>query len=497
MAENVLVMRGICKSFGGVPVLKNVDFTLQKGMIHALVGGNGAGKSTLMKIMSGVYSCDSGSITVNSVTRHITSPNVAREMGIKMIFQELSLVPTLTVAENIFLNHEKTKRGFMDSAAMQREAKELLHRIGVDIDVKKTVSDLDVGVCQLIEIAKAISTSFSVLIMDEPTASLTEEETQNLFSIMRKLKQEGVSIVYISHRLKEVLEIADEISVLRDGNIVRHDTVDHFRMEDLIEDIIGKGSNARFQYISRDEEILPELMLRVEDLGWHGNPNRISFDVKKGEVVGLVGLLGSGRTEIVETLFGIRKQSGCRIYVDGQLVQSRNVSEAIANGFALIPEDRRRQGLTLIHSLESNVSLPNLKKLCGRLFLRPRNVKRYASEAIEEFGVKANSPSDPISSLSGGNQQKIVIAKWFKKEPKILLMDEPTAGVDIGAKTEIIRIIRSFAKEKKSVLFISSELSEVLAICDRIIVLKNGQIQKTIMRNEIHSEEELQHAVQM
>ena len=208
MAENVLVMRGICKSFGGVPVLKNVDFTLQKGMIHALVGGNGAGKSTLMKIMSGVYSCDSGSITVNSVTKHITSPNVAREMGIKMIFQELSLVPTLTVAENIFLNHEKTKRGFMDSAAMQREAKELLHRIGVDIDVKKTVSDLDVGVCQLIEIAKAISTSFSVLIMDEPTASLTEEETQNLFSIMRKLKQEGVSIVYISHRLKEVLEIA-------------------------------------------------------------------------------------------------------------------------------------------------------------------------------------------------------------------------------------------------------------------------------------------------
>ena len=283
MAENVLVMRGICKSFGGVPVLKNVDFTLQKGMIHALVGGNGAGKSTLMKIMSGVYSCDSGSITVNSVTKHITSPNVAREMGIKMIFQELSLVPTLTVAENIFLNHEKTKRGFMDSAAMQREAKELLHRIGVDIDVKKTVSDLDVGVCQLIEIAKAISTSFSVLIMDEPTASLTEEETQNLFSIMRKLKQEGVSIVYISHRLKEVLEIADEISVLRDGNIVRHDTVDHFRMEDLIEDIIGKGSNARFQYISRDEEISPELMLRVEDLGWHGNPNRISFDVKKGE----------------------------------------------------------------------------------------------------------------------------------------------------------------------------------------------------------------------
>lgn len=425
MAENVLVMRGICKSFGGVPVLKNVDFTLQKGMIHALVGGNGAGKSTLMKIMSGVYSCDSGSITVNSVTKHITSPNVAREMGIKMIFQELSLVPTLTVAENIFLNHEKTKRGFMDSAAMQREAKELLHRIGVDIDVKKTVSDLDVGVCQLIEIAKAISTSFSVLIMDEPTASLTEEETQNLFSIMRKLKQEGVSIVYISHRLKEVLKIADEISVLRDGNIVRHDTADHFRMEDLIEDIIGKGSNARFQYISRDEEISSELMLRVEDLGWHGNPNRISFDVKKGEVVGLVGLLGSGRTEIVETLFGIRKQSGCRIYVDGQLVQSRNVSEAIANGFALIPEDRRRQGLTLIHSLESNVSLPNLKKLCGRLFLRPRNVKRYASEAIEEFGVKANGPSDPISSLSGGNQQKIVIAKWFKKEPKILLMDEP------------------------------------------------------------------------
>lgn len=496
MAENVLTMTDICKSFGGVPVLKNVNFSLNRGRIHALVGGNGAGKSTLMKIMTGVYACDSGEIFINGEKKRITSLNVAREYGIKMIFQELSLVPTLTVAENIYLNHEKKRGKFVDQRAMERGARKLLEEMGVFVDVKKRVSELDVGICQLVEIAKALSSNFSVLVMDEPTASLTEEETKNLFQIMRGLKEKGVSIVYISHRLKEILEIADEISVLRDGMIVRSEPTAQFTMEALIEDIIGKREGGQFQYVDRKNEISDEIMMEVKDLTWEGNPNRISFDVRKGEVLGLVGLLGSGRTEVVETLFGIRKPEGVRITVDGKTVNNKNVECAIKNGFALVPEDRRRQGLVLMHSIQENTILPSLKSMCGKLFLNRRKYNRYANECIKEFNVKANGIQDPMISLSGGNQQKVVIAKWLKKQPKVLLMDEPTAGVDIGAKTEIIKIIRNFVKNGRSVIFISSELSEVMAICDRIIILKDGKVQGTVMRKEIQTEEELQHAVQ-
>lgn len=497
MTENVLSMTDICKSFGGVPVLKGVNFSLNRGSIHALVGGNGAGKSTLMKIMTGVYACDSGEISVNGETKKIQNPNVAREYGIKMIFQELSLIPTLTVAENIYLNHEIKRGVFVDKKAMEEAADRLLTEMGVSVDVKKRVSELDVGICQLIEIAKALSTNFSVLVMDEPTASLTEEETGKLFEIMRRLKEKGASIVYISHRLKEVLEIADEISVLRDGRVVRNDAADAFTMESLIDDIIGKRDGNQFRYVDRSDEICDEIMLDVQDLTWDGNPNRISFSVRKGEVVGLVGLLGSGRTEVVETLFGIRKQKGARITIDGKTVHNRGIADAIGNGFALIPEDRRRQGLILMHSIRENAILPSLAMLCRGCLLNIKNCNAWSEECITEFNVKANGIHDSMMSLSGGNQQKIVIAKWFKKRPKVLLMDEPTAGVDIGAKTEIIKIIRKFVKEKRSVIFISSELSEVLAICDRIIILKDGKIKGTVARTEIKTEEELQHAVQV
>jgi len=496
MAETVLSMNHINKSFGGVPVLKNVDFSIKKGSIHALVGGNGAGKSTLMKIMTGVYSCDNGTVTVNGEEKKITKPNIARDSGIRMIFQELSLIPTLSVVENIFLNHEIKKGAFVDKKEMNAKAQELLDEIGVKVDVNKRVGNLEIGICQLIEIAKALSSAFSVLIMDEPTASLTEEETQNLFQIMRNLQKKGASIVYISHRLKEVLEISDEITVLRDGEVIRTDSNSAFSMESLIGDIIGKNEASDFEYIEREGQILDEVMLRVENLSWEENHNKISFEVKKGEVVGLVGLLGSGRTEIVEALFGIRKHKGTQIYVDGKEVRIRNVQDAVENGIALIPEDRRTQGLTLTHSIMDNTILPNLKQLTKGGFLHLKHCRQMSEECISEFNVKANGVNDMMLNLSGGNQQKVVIGKWFATEPKVILMDEPTAGVDIGAKTEIIELIRRFVERQKSVVFISSELSEVLGVCDRVIVLKDGGITQEIRRSTIHNEEELQHAVQ-
>lgn len=496
MAEKVLEMLNICKNFGGVQVLKNVNFNLSKGKIHALIGGNGAGKSTLMKIMTGVYSCDSGQIVINGEAKKITNPNIARDCGIKMIFQELSLVPTLTVAENIYLNHELKKNGVIEKKKMEQAAKELLADIGINVDVSKKVFELEVGVCQLIEIAKALSTEFSVLVMDEPTASLTEEETKNLFRIMRNLKDKGVSIVYISHRLKEVLEIADEITVLRDGCVVSTLDKSEFTMEGLIVHIVGKSESNNFSYLNRDTKISDRAILEVENLSWPGNPNAVSFKIKAGEVLGLVGLLGSGRTEIVETLFGIRKQRNARILLDGKEVRIKNVRDAINKGIALIPEDRRTQGLTLMHSIMENIILPNLHSYSPGGILKLKKCRVVAKECIDEFKIKATGINDKMLSLSGGNQQKVVISKWFKSVPKVLLMDEPTAGVDIGAKTEIIDIIRKFTSQQRSVVFISSELSEVMAICDRVLVVKNGRIEQEILRREINTEEELQHAIQ-
>jgi ribose transport system ATP-binding protein len=349
---------------------------------------------------------------------------------------------------------------------------------------------------QLIEIAKAIRGTSAILVMDEPTASLTEEETQNLFRIMRNLKTKGVSIVFISHRLKEVLEIADEITVLRNGEIVKNGVNEEYDMETLIELIVGQGKGRQMIYRQNHSLVPDEYILKVDNLTWDGNPNKISFTLRTGEVLGIVGLLGSGRTEIVETLFGLRHNKDVKIYIEGKQVKISNVRDAVKEGIALIPENRRDQGISLMHDILNNIMIPNLSTLQRMGFLDIRKSKTITKDCISEFSIKTKSIEDKASSLSGGNQQKVVIAKWFKTNPKILLMDEPTAGVDIGAKTEIIEIIRNFVEHQRSVIFISSEFSEVMAICDRIIVLKNGKILQELYRDDIQVEEELQHAVQ-
>lgn len=499
MGKAILEMKGINKSFGNVSVLKDVDFTLQEGEVHALVGGNGAGKSTLMKIMTGVYSLDSGEIYINGERKNIQNTKDAKENGIAMIFQELSLVPTMTIAENIFLGEEITKTGFRDVSAMNKRAKEILNDLGIFINPELKVNQLSVGMSQMIEIAKAISKNARILVLDEPTASLSDSETVQLFRIIRQLKENGVSMVYISHRMNEILSISDAVTILRDGKKIITDNIENLDLDKIISHLVGgEASQKKFEWVEREYDANKDLILKVKNLKISDKIQNISFELQKGEILGIAGLMGSGRTEILETLFGIRKKLGGTIELLGKEININSSQDAIRYGFALIPEDRRRQGLVLGHSVKSNAILPYLRNLLiGKTYLISEKASNeLANDDIKRLNIKTDSIHKRINLLSGGNQQKVVIAKWLNMNPKIMMLDEPTAGVDIGAKTEIIEIIRKFADEGKGVIFVSSELTELLSICDRIITIFDGRITGSILRKNINSEEELQNAIQ-
>lgn len=496
MSEYIITLEKIRKAFFGVTVLNEVDFRLRQGSVHALVGGNGAGKSTLMKILIGVYSHDGGTIKINDQETVIDNYNMAREKGISLIFQELSLVPDLTVAENIFLNRELKKGVVRDIKEMNRKARELLEGLGIDINPEEKIKNLGVGLCQLVEIAKALSVDSSVLVMDEPTASLTEKETEILFQIIEKLKEKGVSIVYISHRMNEIFKVADEISVLRDGKMVITEKTKNLDMKMLIDYMIGKNVEKAMEWEERKTPVGDEVLLEVEHISLGDTLQDITFELRRGEILGLAGLMGSGRTEIVETLFGLHKPDGGEIRLKGERVSFRNVRQAIEHGVVLVPEDRRLQGLILMHSVKDNMALPNLPGLTKNGVVNPRRVNQLSQEGIEELNVKTDGLNTKISNLSGGNQQKVVIAKWLKTDPQLLMMDEPTAGVDVGSKGEIINMVRNFAEQHKSVIFISSEIPEMLSVCDRIIVLRDGKVTGEFLHSEIESEEVLQHAIQ-
>lgn len=496
MSEFVLEMKGIKKSFA-VPVLKGVDFSLKKGEVHALVGGNGAGKSTLMKIMTGVYSKDAGEILINGNTASIQSIHDAGKYGIAMIFQELSLIQTMTVAENIFLGEEVTKNGFRDTAYMNRRAKEVLDNLGIDVGPDTVVGNLSVGMSQMIEIAKAISKNAKILVLDEPTASLSDSETEYLFRLIAELKEQGVSMVYISHRMNEILRIADSVTILRDGVIAHTDQIKNMDLDKIIMHMLGTGEGSRFHWVERMyDEDAPDL-LTVEHLKVNDKISDICFSLKPGEILGFAGLMGSGRTEILETLFGRRKMQGGTVKINGSPVRIKNTQDAIRSGLALIPEDRRKQGLVLIHSVKENAILPKVSKLCRRkIWVDEKAADTMVEGNVKELKVVTDGIHKRINLLSGGNQQKIVVAKWLNMQPDIIMLDEPTAGVDIGAKAEIIELIRGFADEGKGVIFVSSELTELMAVCDRIIVLFNGRITGSLSRKEIKEEEELQYAIQ-
>lgn len=493
--DPILEMRNVEKSFGAIPVLRKVNFTLRRGEVHALMGGNGAGKSTLMKILTGVYLKDSGSISIESRPVAIASPNDAKRAGIAMIFQEFSLVPTLTVAQNIFLNREPRKGSFfLNDRAARKMARAVLQDLGEDLDPDTPVSELSAGMMQMVEIAKALSQNAKILIMDEPIASLSEHETRTLFKIVRRLKAAGISIVYISHRMAEIFELCDRVTVLRDGEIKITQDCKNLTIPELVDHMLGSSSASAFAWQDRQIVFSDAPVLKVSNVCLPPRVRDVSFDVHPGEIVGLAGLMGSGRTEIAEAIFGRRAPTSGAIAIDGKPIARQR--DAIAAGVALVPEDRRRMGLVLDHSVQSNIMLPNLDLFRRGAFVSDGNAADVVRKMIDRFQIKTDSPAKVSRLLSGGNQQKIVISKWLARKPRLLILDEPTIGVDIGAKGEITTQIRELAKAGTAILIISSELEELLAVSDRLLILHDGRIVQDIQRRDVQSEEELHHAVQ-
>jgi len=495
-APAAVELKGIVKGFNGNPVLHGVDFDLRTGEVHALMGGNGAGKSTLMKILQGVYTADAGTISVAGTPVQIRSPQDAKNAGIGMVFQEFSLIPTLTVAQNIFLTNEPRKGGLLDDREAERRAHLLFADMGVDIDPRATVSKLSTGYWQLTEIAKALSQNVRVLILDEPTAALTVSETQALFELLRTLKSRGISLIYISHRMEEIFQIADRITVLRDGQRVLTAATSELTMHQLVEQIVGRKVEGAFVWKERAITRTGTPLLDVQHLRAGPRVQDVSFQLHAGEILGLAGLMGSGRTELVRALFGIDRIQSGQVSVRGRRLAIRSPQDALGAGICLVPEDRRAQGLVLGHTVKDNLLLPLLGGLQRNGLIDDRAGDRLVESYVESMQIKTDSIHKIIRLLSGGNQQKVVIAKWLASKPDILLMDEPTAGVDIGAKTEILDVIRRLADEGKGVIVISSEFTELLAVADRVLVMRNGTVTQEIDRRNIESEETLEQAVQ-
>jgi ribose transport system ATP-binding protein len=499
-------MRGIHKSFDGVPVLKDVDFDVAPGEVHALAGGNGAGKSTLMKILQGVYSKDSGEIEVDGRAVDLTSTHDARAVGIGMVFQEFSLVPTLTVAQNIFLGVEPLASGLIRDKEAVARAREVFDRMEVDVDPTATVGRLGTAYWQLTEIAKALAQDARVLIMDEPTASLAKHEADSLFDLVGRLRARGMSVIYISHRMDEVFRIADRITILRDGRHLLTERLSDLTPAQVVEGIVGQQLEGEMQYRTRPghpdaaghaadhADVAPALELRGVTAG--PRVQGVSFAIRPGEIVGLAGLMGSGRTELARALFGIDPITAGEVLVRGRAVELTSPRRAIAAGIAMIPEDRRAQGLVLDHSVRDNLLLPLLGRFRTGPLVDDRAARATARELIQRFRIKVADDSRAVRRLSGGNQQKVVIAKWLGTDPAVLIMDEPTAGVDIGTKTEILETIRGLADEGMGVLVISSEYSELLAVSDRVVVLREGAVHRVLARADIPDEQSLQLSVQ-
>ncbi|MBN8252677.1 sugar ABC transporter ATP-binding protein [Priestia flexa] len=497
MDQPILEMKNINKAFNGITVLNKVNFSVKKGEVHALMGGNGAGKSTLMKILTGVYTADSGDILIEGKPVSIKSFDDAKANKISMIFQEFSLVPTLTVAQNIFLTREdKTSLGLLNDKECEKKTEVLLKELGVDIRPSDVVQNLGVGYWQMTEIAKALSQEAKILIMDEPTSSLTQTETEVLFKFINQLKAKGYAIIYISHRMDEIFEICDRITILRDGQYITTEDCSETDLDTVIQYIVGQEFDQAFEYQEREYSKEAPPIFEVKNVSAGEKVQNINLKIQPGEIVGIAGLMGSGRTELVRCLFGIDSIDSGEIYVDGKKRSINSAKDAIDAGIALIPEDRRVQGLVLEHSVKDNMILPILSKVNKGLFIDNKKANEISNQLVKKLNVKTDDIFKKSGLLSGGNQQKIVLAKWLANHPTVLLLDEPTIGVDIGAKTEIIDIIRELAVNGKAILVISSEIPELLAMSDRVLVMHQGKIKKELQRTEIKSEEDLQYAIQ-
>lgn len=479
-------MRGIDKSFGGNAVLKNAGFVLDHGEIHALMGENGAGKSTLMKILTGVYTKDAGQVIVDGKEVCYKNPQEAEKAGIVFIHQELNVLFDLTVEENMFLGKEiKMPLGICNKKAMRAEVKKILDKLGVDIDPGQRMNELSVGQQQMIEIAKALMVDAQVIIMDEPTAALTQSETTVLFEVVNSLREKGVSIVYISHRMEEIFELCDRITVLRDGSYIGTKRIAETDMNDVVKMMIGREIGER--YPARNAKI-GDVVFEVKGLTCPGVFDKVSFQVRAGEVLGVSGLMGAGRTEIMQAIFGNMPHVSGEIFINGQKVQNKNPQEAMKNGIGFITEDRKVEGLMLEESIMKNISIANLKRISRNGVMHKKAEEELVKRGIEEVHIKCFGPQHECSNLSGGNQQKVVFAKWIYTNPKVLILDEPTRGVDIGAKKEIYSIINELAEKGVAIIMVSSELPEVLGMSDRVLIVREGLVKGILSREEANQE---------
>ena len=481
-----ILMKDIQKSFGSNRVLTGAEIDLKAGEVHALMGENGAGKSTLMKILTGVYTKDSGKILVDDREVTFKSPKEAEENGILFIYQELNVLYDLTVEENIFLNKEiKGKLGICKSKEMQKKTQEALENLGVSISPKAVMASLSVGQQQMIEICKALMADAKVIIMDEPTAALTETETRTLFRVIEKLKKKGVSIIYISHRMEEIFEICDRITVMRDGAYIGTKAVQDTNMNELVKMMIGREIGER--YSQRNCKI-GDVIFKVDHLGLDGVFEDVSFCVHAGEVLGVGGLMGAGRTEIMQSIFGNIPYQRGTIAINGKEVKIKKPKDAIDRGIGYITEDRKVEGLMLEKSIQENIALTNLETISRHSTINKEMEESLCQKGIQDFNIKCFGKNTVSGNLSGGNQQKIVLAKWISRNPNILILDEPTRGVDIGAKKEIYNIINALADKGVAVIMISSELPELLGMSDRIMVVREGRITGVIGKKEANQE---------
>jgi ribose transport system ATP-binding protein len=487
--KTLLEVKNITKKFSGVTALRDVNLKLVPGKVLALIGENGAGKSTLLKIMSGIHKEYEGTIVYKDQSVQFSNPKDAQDLGISIIHQELNLIPHLTVTQNIFLGRELTNRlGIFERDKMNRKTKELLLSLKLDVDPSTMVSSLKVGQQQIVEIAKALLTNSAVVFMDEPTSALGENEAEILFQIIDQLRSDGKVIVYISHKLDELFTIADDFVVLRDGELVGQGSIDSISRDELINMMAGREVtiNKKEKRKSSDDYIL-----RVRDMSLQNpeNPDRpilqnINFEVYRGEILGIYGLMGAGRTELCETLFGLNKSSGGTIVLDGKQITCRNPGHAIDAGIVLVPEDRKQDGIFAGLSVAKNISLTVLDKVSKLGLLNKKKESQLYDKHVDTLNIRVQSESQLIKTLSGGNQQKVVLAKWIERDPKLLILDEPTRGIDVNAKNEIYELISNLANSGISIIVVSSEIPEILSVSDRVLVMSEGQITASFTSEE-------------
>ncbi|MDN3019421.1 sugar ABC transporter ATP-binding protein [Paenibacillus sp. BSR1-1] len=491
MGAALLTISNISKRFSGVQALGGVDFNLYAGEVHALVGENGAGKSTLMKVIAGVHQPDTGRIVIDEKEVNFSNTDDSQKAGISMIYQELNLINTISIAGNIFLNREFKHGIFLNEKRMNEEAKKSLDQIGVKLDPRVKVSRLSMAQKQLVEIAKAISMEAKIIIMDEPTSSLTEGEKKYLFDIIAALKKKGVGIIYISHDLDDVFKLADRITVLRDGCTVTSSSTDSTNKASVINQMVGRELNQIYDF---QTNVKPKVLLEVDGLSNKELLKDISFSVREGEILGIAGLVGAGRTELAYHLYGLMKPEVGMIKLRSKVVSIDSPSKAMSLGIGLVPEDRKDMGLFLNMPIQTNVSMSNLKSIRRGGLMHSKLERNKALQYIKDFKIRTSGPEKKVVELSGGNQQKVVLARTVDTKPQLLIFDEPTRGVDVGAKSEIYKLMYKLASTGVAIIMISSELPEVLGVCDRILVMRGGTIAGELSREEANSELVMQYA---